>query len=187
MSLYAVGRLIPTIADPARIYIAPGAHVMGQVVLGLDVSIWFGASLRADNEPIVVGDGTNIQEGCVLHVDPGFPLTIGRGATIGHKAILHGCTIGDGALIGMGATILNGARIGAGSLVGAGALVTEGKEFPERSLIIGAPARVARTLDDAAVEGLKRSAENYVRNGRRYAADLKEISLSEATRPAGSR
>lgn len=182
MPLYALGDHVPQVADPARVYVAPDAHVIGQAALGLDVSIWFGASLRADNEPIIVGDETNIQEGCVLHVDPGFPLVIGRGATIGHSAILHGCTIGDYTLVGMGATILNGARIGAGSLVGAGALVTEGKEFPERSLIVGAPARVVRALDDAAVEGLRRAAETYVRNGRRYAATLREISLQEARR-----
>lgn len=182
MPLYALDDHVPQIADPKRVYIAPGAHVMGQVVLGLDVSIWFNASIRADNEPIVIGDETNIQEGCVLHVDPGFPLTIGKRATIGHKAILHGCTIGDGALIGMGATVLNGARIGRGSLIGAGALVTERKEFPEHSLIVGAPARVVRTLDAATIDELLQAAARYVRNGKRYAASLKEIPLADARR-----
>lgn len=182
MPLYALNDFVPQVADPARVYIAPGAHVMGQIVLGLDVSIWFNASLRGDNEPITIGDGTNIQEGAVLHVDPGFPLTIGRGVTIGHKAVVHGCTIGDGALIGMGAIILNGAKIGKSSLVGAGALVTEGKEFPDNSLIVGTPARVLRPLDEKALARMAEGARRYVANGRRYAAGLREIDPADARR-----
>src|SRR5262249_54214861 len=140
-----------------------------------DASIWFGAVLRGDNESIVIGAGSNVQEHTVMHTDLGFPLEVGRGCTIGHRAILHGCTISDNSLVGMGAIILNGARIGADSLVGAGALVTEGKEFPERSLIIGSPAKAIRTLDDAAVERLRESADHYVENGRRFRAGLKAV------------
>ena len=131
--------------------------------------------MRGDNEPIVIGADTNVQEHVVMHTDPGFPLTIGKGCTIGHKAMLHGCVIGDNSLVGMGAIILNGARIGANSLVGAGALVTEGKEFPERSLIVGSPAKVIRILDDAAVERLRMSAAHYVENARRFRLGLQTI------------
>ncbi|WP_342361220.1 gamma carbonic anhydrase family protein [Terrarubrum flagellatum] len=175
MPLYSLDGHAPEIADPARFYLAPDAHVIGRVRIGLDVSVWFGAVVRGDNDLIIIGDETNIQDGCVLHVDPGVPLTLGRNVTVGHKAILHGCVIGDGALIGMGATVLDGARIGAGSLVGAGALVTEGKEFPERSLIVGSPAKAIRQLDDAAVANVARLSDNYVRNGKRFRAGLKLI------------
>ncbi|MET0606236.1 MAG: gamma carbonic anhydrase family protein, partial [Beijerinckiaceae bacterium] len=173
--VYALKDWTPVIADPSRLYVAPGAHIVGQVSLGLDVSVWFNASVRADNEPIKIDDETNIQEGCVLHVDPGFPMRIGRGATIGHKAILHGCTIGDNSLIGMGAIVLNGAKIGTNSLVGAGALVTEGKEFPANALIVGVPARVVRELDSAAIGRLRMAAENYVQKGRLYRDKLRVI------------
>jgi carbonic anhydrase/acetyltransferase-like protein (isoleucine patch superfamily) len=155
--------------------VAPDANVIGQVEIGEEVGIWFGVTLRGDNEPIRLGARTNIQENVVIHVDPGFPVTIGEGCTIGHGAIIHGCTIGENSLIGMGATVLNGAKIGRNCLVGANALVTEGKEFPDNSLIVGAPAKAIRTLDDAAVEGLKRSAAHYVKNWRRYAADLTRL------------
>ncbi len=128
--------------------------------------------IRGDVAPIRIGARTNIQDGAVLHADPGFPLEIGEGCTIGHRAIVHGCTVGDNTLIGMGATVLNGARIGANCLVGAGALVTEGKEFPDGSLIVGAPAKVVRSLDAAAIEGLRQSAERYAANARRFAAGL---------------
>ena len=130
MPLYALGQHAPLIPEPGQFWIAPDAHVIGQVVLGQDVGIWFGAVLRGDREPIRVGAATNIQEGAMLHTDPGFPMTIGQGCTIGHHAILHGCTIGDNVLVGMGATIMNGAVLGENSIVGAGALVTEGKSFP---------------------------------------------------------
>ncbi|KQR68859.1 gamma carbonic anhydrase family protein [Rhizobium sp. Leaf341] len=175
MPLYALGTLRPTCPDPDRYWIAPDAHVVGHVMLGVDVGIWFGAVLRGDNEPITVGARSNIQEGAVVHVDAGFPVTIGEGCTIGHRAIVHGCTIGDNSLVGMGATILNGAVIGSNCLVGANALVTEGKVFPDNSLIVGAPARVLRTLDDAAIAGLRASAESYVRNARAFSATLTRI------------
>jgi carbonic anhydrase/acetyltransferase-like protein (isoleucine patch superfamily) len=149
--------------------------VIGKVTLGFNVGVWFGAVLRGDNEMIAIGAATNIQEGAMVHTDMGFPVTIGIGCTIGHHAIIHGCTIGDNSLIGMGATVLNGARIGNNCLVGANALVTEGKEFPDNSLIVGSPARVVRTLDDEAVAGLRRSAESYVRNWQRFKKGLRMI------------
>ena len=175
MPLYALDVKSPKLADAAGIFIAPDAHVIGDCRLGADVSIWFGAVLRGDNEPIIIGNRSNIQEGAVLHTDPGFPLEIGEECTIGHRAILHGCVIGDGSLIGMGSTILNGARIGRGCLVGANSLVTEGKEFPDYSLIVGSPAKAIRTLDEDAVAKLRQSADNYVRNGKRFAAHLTRI------------
>ncbi|RYC17371.1 gamma carbonic anhydrase family protein [Ciceribacter ferrooxidans] len=175
MPLYALGNLVPKTPAEDRFWIAPDAHVIGQVELGLDVGIWFGSVLRGDNEPITIGDGTNIQEGAMLHVDPGFPVRIGKGCTIGHHAIIHGCTIGDNSLIGMGATVLNGARIGNNCLIGANALVTEGKEFPDNSLIVGSPARIVRTLDERAAAGLRLSAENYVRNWQRFARELRPL------------
>ena len=143
--------------------------------LGEDVSIWFGVVIRGDNELIDLGADSNIQDGTVIHTDPGAPLVMGRGCTIGHKAMLHGCILGENVLIGMGATVLNHARIGANSLVGAGALVTEGKEFPENSLILGAPARVVRTLDDTAIESLRGTARHYVQNSQRFARGLQRI------------
>jgi carbonic anhydrase/acetyltransferase-like protein (isoleucine patch superfamily) len=146
--------------------------VIGDVVLGEDCGVWFGATLRGDNETISIGARSNIQEGCALHTDMGFPLEIGEECTIGHNAILHGCVIGDGALVGMGAIVLNGARIGSGCLVGAGAIVTEGKVFPEGSLIVGAPAKIMRALDGAAIAGLRKSAASYVANWRRFASGL---------------
>ena len=173
MALYKLDDISPQVRDEDNIWIAPDAQVMGNVVLGADVGIWFGAVIRGDNEPITVGEGTNIQDLTVMHSDPGFALTIGKGCTIGHRAILHGCTIGDNTLVGMGAIVLNGARIGNNCLVGAGALVTENKTFPDNSLIIGSPAKVARTLDEEAVAGLRRSAEHYIANARRFRAGLK--------------
>lgn len=175
MPLYALGALTPKMPDADRCWVAPDANIIGQVEIGEDVGIWFGVTLRADSEPIVIGAGSNVQEGVMIHVDPGYPVTIGEGCTIGHHAIVHGCVIGNNSLIGMGATVLNGARIGNNCLVGANALVTEGKEFPDNSLIVGSPARAIRTLDDKAVEGLRRSAEHYVTNWRRFAAELKPL------------
>ena len=172
MPLYSLADQAPSLSDPGRFWLAPSAHVIGDVRIGEDVSVWFGAVIRADNEPIRIGARTNIQDLSVLHSDPGSPLTIGEGVTVGHKVMLHGCTIGDNSLIGIGAIILNRARIGANSLVGAGALVTEGKEFPDGVLIMGAPARVVRELTPEQIEGLKRSAEHYVANGRRFAKGL---------------
>jgi carbonic anhydrase/acetyltransferase-like protein (isoleucine patch superfamily) len=175
MPIYALDDLKPLLPAPDRFWVAPDAHVIGEVILREDVSIWFGAVLRGDNEPITIGARSNIQEGAMLHADPGFPCTVGEDVTVGHHAILHGCTVGDGALIGMGATVLNGARIGPGCLVGAHALVTEGKEFPPNTLILGSPAKAARTLDPETAARLRKSAEHYVANARRFAAGLKRI------------
>jgi carbonic anhydrase/acetyltransferase-like protein (isoleucine patch superfamily) len=175
MPIYALDDQQPDLPEPGRFWVAPDAHVIGRVRLGADVGVWFGAVLRGDGEPLEVGERSNIQEGAMLHADPGFPLTIGPDVTVGHHAILHGCTVGAGALIGMGATVLNGARIGAGCIVGANALVTEGKEFPDDSLVIGAPAKAVRTLDGAAAGKLRASALHYVANWRRFAAGLKRI------------
>ena len=161
----------PTI--DASAWVAPDANVIGRVVLEADASVWFGATLRGDNEEIRLGRGSNIQENSVLHSDPGFPLTIGADCTIGHKAMLHGCTIGDGSLIGMGATVLNGAVIGKGCLIGAGALITEGKQIPDGSLVMGAPGKVVRQLDAEALEKLLWSARHYVENAARFRAGLK--------------
>ena len=170
MTSYRLGTREPRIAADA--FVAPGTHVIGDVELGERVNVWFGAVLRGDNEPIVVGADSNVQEGCVLHNDPGFPLTVGRGVTIGHQAMVHGCTIGDHSLIGIQAVILNGAKIGKNCLVGANALVTEGKEFPDNSLIVGSPAKVVRPLTEAEIANLHESARDYVARGQRYRAQL---------------
>jgi carbonic anhydrase/acetyltransferase-like protein (isoleucine patch superfamily) len=175
MPIYELDGQTPDLPEPGRFWVAPDAHVIGRVRLGADVGIWFGAVLRGDGEPLEVGERTNIQEGAMLHADPGFPLRIGADVTVGHHAIMHGCVVGAGALIGMGATVLNGARIGAGCLVGANALVTEGKDFPDNSLIVGAPAKAVRTLDGAAADRLRASALHYVANWRRFAAGLRRI------------
>jgi carbonic anhydrase/acetyltransferase-like protein (isoleucine patch superfamily) len=175
MPIYSLDGNAPLLPDPDQFWIAPDAHVIGRVRLGRHVGIWFGAVLRGDNEPIDIGEATNIQEGAVLHTDEGAPLTVGAGCTVGHRAILHGCTIGENSLIGMGATILNHARIGANCLIGANALVTEGKEFPDNSLIVGAPAKAIRALDEAAVERLRWSSRNYVENWKRFAKGVRRI------------
>jgi carbonic anhydrase/acetyltransferase-like protein (isoleucine patch superfamily) len=175
MTFYRLGNRAPEPSDPGRFWQAPDVHIIGDVLIGADVSVWFGSVIRADNEPVRIGARSNIQDLSVLHSDPGSPLTIGEGVTVGHKVMLHGCTIGDNSLIGIGAIILNRARIGANSLVGAGALVTEGKVFPDGVLIMGAPARVVRELTPEQVEGLKRSADHYVANARRFAQDLQVL------------
>ncbi|TGU93099.1 gamma carbonic anhydrase family protein [Mesorhizobium sp. M00.F.Ca.ET.151.01.1.1] len=175
MPLYAIDGTEPSFADADSNWIAPDATLIGDVRIGRNAGFWFGVVIRGDNEPIVIGADTNVQEHTVMHTDPGFPLTIGEGCTIGHRAMLHGCTIGDNSLIGMGAIVLNGARIGKNSLVGAGALVTEGKEFPDNSLIVGSPAKAIRVLDDAAVERLRGSAAHYVANAGRFMAGLKKV------------
>src|SRR5271167_2923720 len=172
MPIYALLDRRPRLPPNDRYWIAPNASVIGDVVLGEDCGIWFGATARGDNEMITIGARSNIQEASTLHTDIGFPLDIGEDCTIGHNAILHGCTIGDGSLVGMGAIVLNGAKIGRGCLVGAGALVTEGKVFPDGSLIVGSPAKVMRALDEAAIAGLRKSAAGYVANWRRFAAGL---------------
>ncbi|MCW1917643.1 gamma carbonic anhydrase family protein [Rhodobacter sp. KR11] len=156
-------------------WVAPGAQVMGKILLEDEVSVWFGAVLRGDNEMIWVGQGSNIQENAVLHTDVGFPLLIGPNCTVGHRAMLHGCSVGEGTLIGMGATVLNGAKIGRNCLIGACALVTEGKEIPDGSLVMGTPGRVVRALSDDEIAGLLRSAETYRDNAKRFLVGLKEI------------
>ena len=171
--IYALGSDTPQIATDA--WVAPGSHVMGKVTLLSAASIWFGAVLRGDNEMITVGAGSNVQENSVLHTDMGFPLTIGADCTIGHKAMLHGCTIGDNSLIGMGAIVLNGAVIGKNCLIGAGALVTEGKVIPDGSLVVGSPAKVVRTLDADAIAKLTISAQSYARNAARFRDQLKQV------------
>lgn len=156
-------------------WIAPGAQVIGRVTLRAGASVWFGAVLRGDTEPIEVGEDTNIQENSVLHTDAGYPLLIGAGCTVGHKAMLHGCTVQDNSLIGMSATVLNGAVIGPDCLVGAGALVTEGKVFAQGSLIMGAPGRMVRQLDEAAIDRLRQSARHYAENARRFRAGMRAV------------
>ncbi len=173
--LYALDGQHPTVPESGDYWVAPGAHVIGQVVLAEGVSIWFGCTLRGDNEPLVIGEGSNIQENCVLHTDIGYPLTIGAHCTIGHKAMLHGCTIGEGALIGMGATVLNGAVIGKGCLIGAGTLVTEGKIIPDGSLVMGSPGRVVRQLDADAQAKLLASAAAYSANMTRFKNGLQPL------------
>ena len=172
MPIYALDDIEPTLPASGSAWIAPDAHVIGRVTLGEEVGVWFGAVIRGDNDPITVGARTNIQDGAMLHADPGVPLTIGADVTVGHHAILHGCTVGDNSLIGMGATVLNRARIGANCIVGANALVTEGKEFPDFSLIVGAPAKAVRTMDAGMEAKLRQSAAHYVANWQRYAAGL---------------
>jgi carbonic anhydrase/acetyltransferase-like protein (isoleucine patch superfamily) len=169
MTVYRLDDATPELPEAGSFWIAPSATVAGRVRIGREVGIWFGAVLRGDDEALEVGARTNIQDNAVLHADPGFPLLIGRGCTIGHGAIVHGCTIGDNSLVGMGATVMNGARIGANCVIGANALITEGKAFPDNSLILGAPAKALRELDAEALAGLSRSAEAYVRKWRRYA------------------
>jgi len=175
MTLYALGDHAPVLPENGDYWVAPGAHVIGKVVLEAATSVWFGSTLRGDNEVIHVGRGSNIQENCVLHTDMGFPLTIGENCTIGHKAMLHGCTIGDGALIGMGATILNGAVIGKNALIGAGALVTEGKEIPEGAVVMGAPGKVVKQMSPEQAARVAAGAQKYQKNMQRYRDDLKAL------------
>ncbi len=164
--IYAFDGIAPEV--DADTWVAPGAHVIGRVVLEAGASVWFGSTLRGDNEEIRIGAGSNVQENCVFHTDMGYPLSVGRDCTIGHKAMLHGCTIGDGALVGMGATILNGAVIGKGCLIGAGALIPEGREIPDGSLVMGMPGKVVRLLDAEAQARLLASAAGYRDKMRRF-------------------
>lgn len=175
MAIYELDGHVPELPGDGQYWVASDAHVIGRVRLGQDVSIWFGAVLRGDNELIDIGNGSNVQDGAMLHTDLGFPLVIEARVTVGHHAILHGCHIGAGSLVGMGATILNGARIGAGCLVGANALVTEGKVFPDGSLIVGAPAKAVRELTTSVTESLRASAAKYVMNARRYGEGLRRL------------
>lgn len=176
MTSYRLGEHAPALA--VGVWVAPSAQVMGNVHLGADSSVWYGAVVRADNEPMYIGAGSNVQDGAVLHSDPGFALTIGENVTVGHQAMLHGCTVGDGSLIGIGAIVLNGARIGKNCLVAAGALVTEGKHFPDGSLIVGSPATVKRSLSAEQIEGLLASAVNYRANARKHAQHLEVVATT---------
>jgi carbonic anhydrase/acetyltransferase-like protein (isoleucine patch superfamily) len=173
MAIYQLGEHAPDI-DPSA-YVTDNATIIGKVKVEAKASVWFNVTIRGDNELITVGENSNVQECCVLHTDPGYPLTIGKNVTIGHQAMLHGCTIGEGALIGIQAVILNGAKIGRNCLVGAGALVTEGKEFPDNSLIIGSPAKAVRTLSDEDVMRMRGNAAHYAERGQQYKTELKKI------------
>jgi len=173
MALYQLDEHRPQLAEGA--WVADSAQVIGRVELGEGASIWFGAILRGDTEVLRIGKGSNVQDGSVLHADPGYPLVLGEHVTVGHQVMLHGCSVGDGSLIGIGAVVLNGAKIGKHCLVGAGALVTEGKEFPDGSMILGSPAKVVRQLTPEQIAALPRSAAHYVQNAKRYRAGLKKI------------
>ncbi|MCB1885789.1 MAG: gamma carbonic anhydrase family protein [Geminicoccaceae bacterium] len=171
---YALGGVTPGTEDEDW-WVAPGAVVVGDVRLGRDASVWFGAVLRGDNEPITLGRGSNVQDGCVCHTDPGFPLDIGPYVTVGHTAMLHGCTVGEGSLIGIGAVVLNGARIGRNCLIGARALVPEGREIPDGSLVMGVPGRVVGGVSPEHAARSRRATETYIRNWRRYRDGLRAI------------
>lgn len=172
MTLYALDGVSPALPEDGDYWIAPGAHVAGDIGIGSGVGIWFGAAIRGDQEIIRIGNGTNIQENCVLHADPGFPCLIGENCTIGHRAMLHGCEIGNNTLIGMSATVLNGAKIGRNCLIGAGALVTEGKVIPDKSLVMGSPGKVIRELDADTIAHLAWMADHYTENMRRFRSGL---------------
>lgn len=173
MALYQLDDISPQVDDTA--WIAPSAQVMGAVHLHAHSSVWFGAVIRGDNEPVTVGEGSNIQDGAMLHSDYGLPLTVGKNVTVGHKVTLHGCQIGDNTLIGMDAVVLNGAVIGKNCVVAAGSLVTEGKSFPDGSMIMGSPAKAVRELEPAFIERIEKSAKSYVANAQRFANGLKRI------------
>jgi carbonic anhydrase/acetyltransferase-like protein (isoleucine patch superfamily) len=172
MSIFALGAITPDLPEEDAYWIAPNASVIGRVRLKHNASIWFGAVLRGDNELILIGEGSNVQDGCVLHTDMGFPLTVGRNCTIGHRAVLHGCTIGDNTLVGIGATILNGAKIGNNCLIGAHALVAENKHIPDNSLVMGMPGKIVRQLEPKIAARLQEAAARYVRNWQRYKSEL---------------
>jgi carbonic anhydrase/acetyltransferase-like protein (isoleucine patch superfamily) len=173
MAIYQLAELIPTIDDSA--YIAPTAQIIGKVDVQAGASVWFGVTIRGDNELITIGKHSNVQESCTLHTDMGFPLTLGEHVTVGHQAMLHGCTVGDGSLIGIQAVVLNGAKIGKHCLIGAGALVTEGKEIPDYSLVVGSPGKVIRSLTEAEIAGLQKNAQHYSERAQDYKTQLKQI------------
>lgn len=173
MALYELDGIAPRL--DANAWVADCAQVMGNVSLGADTSVWFGTVIRGDTESITIGRGSNIQDGSVMHADIGMPIVLGENVTVGHKAMLHGCTIGDETLIGIGAIVLNGAKIGRNCLVGAGALVTEGKEFPDGSMIIGSPAKAVRPLTPEQIASVRQSARHYVENARRFQAGLRKL------------
>jgi carbonic anhydrase/acetyltransferase-like protein (isoleucine patch superfamily) len=170
---YALGEYTPSIDDSC--FVAPSADLIGQVVMHANSSVWFNCVLRADNEPITVGENSNIQDGSILHVDPGYPINISNDVTVGHKVMLHGCTIGEGTLIGMNAVVLNGAKIGKHCLIGANALVTENMEIPDGSMVLGSPAKIVKELNEKTQKMLQKGANHYVENSIRYRAELKDI------------
>lgn len=175
MTIYALGDSKPQLPPQGEYWVAPSASVIGNVILHPNASVWFGAVLRGDNEPITVGPDSNIQDGSVLHTDMGSPLTLGRGVTVGHKAMLHGCEVGDYSLIGIGAVVLNGVKIGRNCIIGANALITEGKIIPDNSLVVGQPGKVVRERDPAHIAVLQMSAEHYVQNWKRFATELRPL------------
>ncbi|MEW6016608.1 MAG: gamma carbonic anhydrase family protein [Pseudomonadota bacterium] len=175
MAVYNLGDVAPELPAEDEYWIAPTAAVMGNVILKKNASVWFGATLRGDNDPIVIGENSNIQDGSVLHTDAGSPLTIGRDVTVGHMVMLHGCTIGDNSLVGIGSIILNGAKIGKNCLIGANCLITEGKEIPDNSLVMGAPGKVIREVSEGQARVLTASAHHYVENWKRYRRELREV------------
>ena len=175
MAIYALGNETPVFPETGNYWVAPDAQVMGNIVLKENASVWFGAVLRGDNDPIVIGENSNVQDGAVMHTDIGCPLTLGANVTVGHQAMLHGCTIGDNSLIGIGATVLNGAKIGRNCLIGAHALVGEGKEIPDNSMVLGMPGKVVRELGEDNEKMMLLSANIYVENWKRFKETLKEI------------
>ena len=175
MSIYRLGDVAPQLPAEGEYWVAPNAVLVGAVKLLPGASVWYNVVIRGDNELITIGEDSNVQEGAVLHTDMGYPLTLGKGVTIGHKAMLHGCEIGDNSLIGINAVVLNGAKIGKNCLIGANALITEGKVIPDNSLVMGQPGKVVRELDEGAVAGLQMSAQHYVQNWQRFAKDLVQI------------
>jgi len=178
LPIYSLGARSPILPQEGQYWIAPNAQVIGAVELKTNASIWFGCTVRGDNDPIVIGEGSNVQDGSVLHTDEGVPLFVGADVTIGHMVMLHGCTIGDGSLIGIGSILLNGVKIGKGSIIGANTLIPEGKEFPDGVMIMGSPGRVVKELDPERSRGLALAAANYVANWRRYARELKGLGGS---------
>ncbi|MEQ8283595.1 MAG: gamma carbonic anhydrase family protein [Parvibaculum sp.] len=175
MAIYAIGDAKPILPPEGEYWIAPNAQVMGNVKLEKNASVWFGAVLRGDNELITIGENSNVQDGSVLHTDPGSPLTIERDVTIGHMVMLHGCTIGAGSLVGIGSIILNNTRIGKGCLIGANTLIAEGKDIPDYSMVLGAPGKIVRTLEKEMAEALRLSSDHYVQNWKRYASGMKRL------------
>ena len=176
MTVYSLGAAVPQLPLEGEYWIAPNAAVMGNVILHRNSSVWWGAIVRGDNDPITIGENSNVQDGSVLHTDSGAPLTIGANVTIGHMVMLHGCTIGDGSLIGIGSIILNGARIGRNCLIGAGALITEGKEIPDNAVVMGAPGKVVREVSEHQAMILQASALHYVETWKRYRAGLRVVA-----------
>ena len=178
MAIYKLGEQTPDIHSSC--FIAPSADLVGSVVMHENASVWFNCVLRADNEPITVGRNSNVQDGSILHVDDSFPIQIGENVTVGHKVMLHGCSIGDGSLVGMNAVILNGSKIGKNCLIGANALVTEGTEIPDGSMVLGSPAKVVKQLDEKTQAMLKMGAAHYTENSTKYVADLEKLNISES-------